>query len=239
MGLKIHTIGTSTLSRAAEQAVLTLEVSSTGPTQSGVSHEVTTTSNLVQSELEAHSSERSTAERAGPTTSPSADEVAVSHWSMSSLSTGSYIPWDAQHGEEQQRNPVYTARTTFEVTFGNFARLGQIVSNLANMPHVSVVSIEWRLTTPTRLEMSKASRKLAIEDAVNKATDYAAALGRARVDALEVSDTDMGGGDRPAVAYMASMGRRMKDHQEESLHFTPQNCEVHCSVKVLFEASKI
>jgi uncharacterized protein YggE len=237
MTVRIHTIGTSTLSRAAEQAVLTLEVSSEGPTQSAVSLEVTTTSNLVQSELKANSSEKGTADPAGSPMSPSPDEATISQWSMSSLSTGSYMPWDPQHKEEQQKDRVYTARTTFEITFCSFDRLGQIVSNLANMPHVSVVNIEWRLTTPTKLEMGKASRKLAIEDAVNKATDYGTALGRTSLKALEVSDTDYGGGVRSVLAYSKGIRHRAVEQQEESLHFTPQNCEVHCSVKVLFEAS--
>lgn len=240
MSLKIHTIGTSTLSRAAEEAVLTLEVYSSGPTQTGVSVEVTTISNLLQSELEANSAGKSAADRADSTPSPCTDEVSISHWSMSSLSTSSYIPWDAQKGEEkQEKDRVYTARTTFEVTFSSFARLGQIVSNLTKMPHVSVVNIQWRLTTPTKAWMSKASRKLAIEDAVEKATDYAMALGRTTLGPLEVSDTDMGGGDHFATAYRSNIRhRKINDEEEESLHFTPQNCEVHCSVKVLFEAFK-
>ncbi|RYP40667.1 hypothetical protein DL767_001525 [Monosporascus sp. MG133] len=237
MSLRIHTLGTSTLSRAAERAVLTLEVSSAGPTQSGVSLEVTTTSNIMQSELEGFSSERCTADRTDSTASPSADEFVVTQWSMSSLSTGSYIPWDQRSGGEQQRNPVYTARTTFKVTFRDFARLGQVVSDLTNRPYVSVVSVEWRLTTPTKLEMSKASRKLAIEDAVDNARDYAEALGRTSWQALEVSDTDTSGGNCSTMAYTPTLfGGGARDHQEKSLHFTPQSCEVHCSVKVLFEA---
>ncbi|RYP68249.1 hypothetical protein DL771_006751 [Monosporascus sp. 5C6A] len=240
MALRIHTLGTSVLSRTAELAVVALEVSDTGITQSSVLQEVTRTSNNLQSMLEALAPGTSSgADHPDTSTLIPPEGVAITRWSMSSLSTGSYIPWDSQRVEEQQGKPVHTARTTFQITFCDFAKLGQVVSDLIKLPCVSVMSIDWRLTDATKQQMSKTSRKQAVENAVTKARDYADVLRKTHVEALEVNDIDPGGYPRPAAAYASNTNRLLASgaHQDGALHFTPQSCDVQCSVKVLFEAT--
>jgi uncharacterized protein YggE len=225
MALTISTLGTSVLSRQAERAVVALDVSSSGPTQSNVSQEVNSTSNRLQSILQALAPKIGS----GETIPDAASDTAVTHWRMSSLSTGSYIPWDRQ--KEEERKCTYTARTSFEITFRDFSKLGQVVSDMANLPHVSIRNIAWRLTDTTKGQLGQLSRKEAVKDAIAKARDYGDVLEKKRIRAVEVNDVDLGGDPRSTGTLFGSSMQ-----QNESLHFTPQSCEVQCSVKVQFEA---
>jgi hypothetical protein len=56
------------------------------------------------------------------------------------------------------------------------------------MQHVSISSIEWRLTDATRSSLASQSRREAVKDAVVKAKDYAAVLVRGKPEAVEVMD---------------------------------------------------
>ena len=227
MTLTISTLGTSVLSRQAERAVVTLDVSGSGRTQSNVSQEVNSTSNRLQSILQALAPKIGS----GETDPDAASDTAVTHWSMSSLSTGSHIPWGRQ--KEEEGKCVYTARTSFEITFRDFSKLGQVVSDMAYLPHVSIRNITWRLTDTTKGQLGQLSRKEAVKDAIAKARDYADVLEKKHIRAVEVNDVDLGGspGSTGALTLFGS-----STQQNESLHFTPKSCEVQCSVKVQFEA---
>ncbi|KAB8071862.1 hypothetical protein BDV29DRAFT_11496 [Aspergillus leporis] len=224
MGLTINTVGTSTLHRQAERAVITLDVSSEGNNQSTVSQDVTHTSNRLQSLLK----ETSPKQASGDAT----PQAPVTFWSMSSISTGSYLPWD--HDKQEHRARVYTARTNFEVKFRDFSKLGEFVSDVAKDPFVSVRDIDWRLTDETTKALGQECRKLAVWDALSKAKDYAGALDKSNLRPVEIDDVQ--GNSSPALfacarrapAYGESAG-------EQALNFVPESCEIQCSVKMRLE----
>ncbi|KAE8154550.1 hypothetical protein BDV25DRAFT_147474 [Aspergillus avenaceus] len=219
MSLKIHTVGTSTIERRAERAVISLTVSKEGPDQATVSQDVTRVSNNLQSHLGTIAPQ-----------SESDNTAAVTVWNMSSISTGSYLPWD--HDKEQHKERVYTARTNFDVRFRDFSRLGEFVSQMAMESLVSVESIDWQLTDDTNKTLGQESRKLAVKDALSKARDYVDALGLTEVKPLEVDDTFTDGG-RPIAMYASARGRGFGGG--ETLNFVPEDCKVSCSVKMTLE----
>ncbi|KAF7592340.1 hypothetical protein BBP40_000399 [Aspergillus hancockii] len=225
MGLTIHTIGTSTLHRQAERAVVTLDVSSDGSDPSTVSQDVSRTSNRLQSLLK----EIAPKQESGDAT-PSAP---VTFWSMSSISTGSYLPWDHDKGEHRAR--VYTARTNFEVKFRDFSKLGEFVSDVARDPFVSVRDIEWRLTDETTKTLGQESRKLAVWDALAKAKDYAGALNMSNLKPVEIDDVQ--GNSSPALFACARRAPAFGEASggEQALNFVPESCEIQCSVKMTLE----
>jgi hypothetical protein len=230
MALTIHTLGASTFHQQ-ERAVIFLDVYSSGPTQSTVSQEVTSLSNELQSLLRELAPKTASGD-AAPT-------AAVTHWSMSSLGTGSHMPWDTH--KQRQGERVFTAQTSFQIKFRDFSKLGEYASEVAGVPHVSVRRIDWRLTDQTKAHLGQLCRKKAVEDAVAKAADYADVLGRRNVRDVEVNDAGIGGvAPSPPGGYITRAVRPFEfgssTHQEESLSFTPKNCEVQCSVKVRFEA---
>ncbi|KAE8373952.1 hypothetical protein BDV26DRAFT_270905 [Aspergillus bertholletiae] len=224
MGLIVHTVGASTLHRQAERAVINLDVSSEGNNQSTVSQEVTRTSNRLQSLLKEIAPKQ---ESGDPT-----PEAAVTFWSMSSISTGSYLPWD--HDKQEHRTRVYTARTSFEVKFQDFSKLGEFVSDVAKDPLVSVRDVDWQLTDDTKQQLGQECRKLAVLDALAKAKDYAGALNMSNLRPVEIDDSH--GHASPSIYASARMAPAFADSAgEQALNFVPESCQIECSVKMRLE----
>jgi len=94
---------------------------------------------------------------------------------------------------------------------------------MANLPHVSIRNIAWRLTNTTKGQLGQLSRKEAVKDAITKVRDYGDVLGKKRIQVVEVNDVDLAG---PGLtgASTGIFGSSMQ--QNESLHFTPQSYEV-------------
>ncbi|PIG69420.1 hypothetical protein AARAC_005256 [Aspergillus arachidicola] len=215
MGLTIHTIGTSTLHRLAERAVIDLDISSDGSDQSTVSQDVTRTSNRLQSLLKEIAPKQDSGD---PT--PEAP-------------TGSYLPWD--HDKQEHRARVYTARTNFEVKFRDFSKLGEFVSDVAKDPLVSVRDVDWQLTDDTKQQLGQECRKLAVWDALAKAKDYAGALNMSNLRPVEVDDSQ--GHASPGIYACARRAPAFAESGgEQALNFVPQSCQIECSVKMRLEA---
>jgi uncharacterized protein len=107
------------------------------------------------------------------------------------------------------------------------------------MKHVNISSIEWRLTDATKASLASQSRQDAVRNAVVKARDYAAVLGRERPEAVEVTDGSGGfGGYAPAHMRMAGHGgERMRGQQQgEVLDFEPESVQLNSTVTVKFVA---
>ena len=218
--LNITVKGSSSLYIPPEQAVLSLYVKSEGASQDTVSQEVTSTANQLQQSL----NELKTASPAPITT-----------FSTSSLRTGSEVPWD-RDGNPRER--VYYGQISLDVTFCDLSRLGELVGRLSAQKHVEINNIDWRLTDQTTKANGSKARKLAMQDATEKARDYAEFLGR-EVQPVEVTDSEVGGGlfgggYKRAMAPMAALGAGGGE-QHEDLDLTPQDVEVNSSVQVNFK----
>ncbi|KAA8642989.1 hypothetical protein EYZ11_009087 [Aspergillus tanneri] len=228
MSLTIHTVGTSTIYREAERAIVALHVASDGENQSEISQNVTKTSNQIQSLLRHISPQTADSdERTTP-------DAAIAFWSMSSLRTGSYRPWDSARNEHKER--VYTAQTDFEIKFRNFDQLNQFATEVASDALVSVESVRWKLTDKARQEVGRECRKQAVGDAMAKAKDYASALDKENVVPVLIDDTESFSSSLYGIQCApraAAFGAHSGDDYQ-ALSFVPDKCEVQCSVKMQF-----
>jgi uncharacterized protein len=235
--LVINVSGTSNISRRAERAVVSLYVSASGPSQSIVTSNVTSTANELQKNLKELSSKES-APGTGARVPP------ITHWSMSSLATGGYLVWlqekNADGSARSER--TYSASTNFDIKFCDFAMLSAVCTDLASVPHVAIRSINWQLTDKTKSSLVGDSRRLAVEHAVSKARDFAAAVGKSHIVPVEIN-SEGDGGHRPAALFgtgaaavrsRAALGAR---HEEgDRLNFEPEEVNLSCTVGMKFEA---
>ena len=218
--------GSSILYRRAERAVMSISVSSEGKNQEKVSSEVTQTSNSLQAMLRDLAPRTENGEPAA--------RAAVTHWTMRSLSTGSYVPY-TDKGNKSERK--FTASTSFEVKFRDFAKLGTVATTLSSMPHVSIRSIDWRLTDKTKDGLGSQARKDAIGDAMKKAQDYAEAIGGGKLAPFEVTE---GAALNAASAYQPQQRlmavRASGGAYGDELNFEPEDVSVVSNITVKFSA---
>ena len=115
-----------------------------------------------------------------------------------------------------------------------------MATTLLTMPLVSISKVEWRLTDATKASLASESRREAVKDAVIKAGDYAAVLGRGKPEAVEVSDGDgnfssyaQGFHSRVAV-HRGEYGRGQQEG--EILDLEPESVQLNTTVTVKFLA---
>lgn len=163
-------------------------------------------------------------------------DASITHWSMKTLSTGSSIPQDKE-GKKLPKD--YTASTSFTVRFRDFTELGTFATMASTMEFVSVQQILWELTEATKATLGTKSRIEAINDAMQKANDYAKALEKANVTAYEVLDGHGGANSSRGYfshghgGYLQSQGVAAGG---EELNFEPENVSFSCSVIVKCKA---
>jgi uncharacterized protein YggE len=142
--------------------------------------------------------------------------------------TGGVHVWpELKRGSE--RVVAYSGSVSTTVTVGDFSMLGDLVLQLAGQDQASVSGPWWELRPNS--PVTGAARRAAIGDAVQRAREYAAAVG-ARIDRLiEIADE---GGDAPTpMRAMAYKSARVADAAPE-LEIDPQVQTVHAAVRVRF-----
>lgn len=177
--LEIYVDGKGSVFRTAERGVVHLSVSSTGIDQTKVFVDVKDTVETLTQKFRSFATKTEDG-RPHPL-------AGITTFTVSPLNTSSYFQRDHNYHELKSKPKEFVVRSTAEVVFRNLELLSEISHELANMPHVSIVSSEWRLTGPTRIEIEREARVKAIEDAVQKANDYAGVVGR-QVVAVEIKD---------------------------------------------------
>lgn len=142
-----------------------------------------------------------------------------------------------KHDSRRQKSRQYNAHVSLEIKFADFAILGGVCTDLAKMEFVSVRNIDWRLTDKTKASLVGMSRKIAVEDAVSKAKDFASAVGKATVTAVNIN-TDSNGYGRSAGMFGATRTYAAAEAAEgdDALDFEPEDVEMSCSIMVKFEA---
>lgn len=127
--------------------------------------------------------------------------------------------------------PVASLHT--RLTLGRLDAVGELVVALGRLDDVEVSGPFWRLR-PDSGAVEQA-RLAAVQDAVRRARQYAAAFGATLAALVEVSDTGVGGGGLRVAGAMASMARF---EGEPHLDLVPARQEVHGSVEVRFTMSE-
>lgn len=116
------------------------------------------------------------------------DAGPVRRWSSGQIRTWSHRPW-SQDG--RQLPVVHDAAVDLRVRFSDFARLSDLVAAVNGWSGVTIEQVEWTVTDTTRASAVREARAAAVRDAMDKATEYAAALGLGAVRAIEVADVGM------------------------------------------------
>ena len=129
-----------------------------------------------------------------------------------------------------ERVSAYTGSVSTTVTVTDFGALGELLLRLGNMDQTSVSGPWWRLKPGSRAGADV--RKEAIADALQRAREYADAVG-ARVDRLvEIVDEGAGGGGaQPVMRQMAFKGEAA-DTLELDLDPQPQTVQASVVVRV-------
>ncbi|KAK8137978.1 hypothetical protein PG984_001358 [Apiospora sp. TS-2023a] len=183
--LKIHVDGSGSVFRTAERGVLHIQVSKSSKSQPESSDAVRETSAHLTTKFRTHA--RKTEGVDGrPAPHPDAGITAFTASSMSTHSQPEY-EWVGTNNQRRDLGLTYHASSTFEVVFRDMALLADTAGQLAAMPNVAITSTEWRLTTATCAAIEREARKKAIENAVQKADDYAGVVGR-KVVAVDITD---------------------------------------------------
>lgn len=177
--LEIYVDGKGSVFRTAERGVVHLSVSSTSMDQSKAFVDVKGTVETLTQKFRSFATKTDDG-RPHPT-------AGITTFTVSPLNTSSHFQRDHNYHELKSLPKEHTVRSSAEVVFRNLELLSDISHELANMPHVSIVNSEWRLTGPTRMEIEREARVKAIKDAVQKSEDYAGVVGR-QVVAVEIKD---------------------------------------------------
>lgn len=190
--LKIRVNGESSITRLAEQGVLRLSVESEGPKLETVSKEVISRSN----ELTELFKTLSPKTKEGTATA----DAAVTKFASTFLSTRNYTP----HDKDGNMLPkVYHASMSLSIVFRDITKLSEVVGQLVTYSNVEIASIDWSLSEATQKTLSSQVRREAVRDAITKANDYVAEVGR-EVYPVEIMD-----GGQNATMQHAPVGRSL------------------------------
>ena len=228
--LEIDVRGTAEITREPERAVLSIGISSEGAVQDVVAQQVSSTCNQLQQSFDKLAPKTSTGE--------ATPEAPIATVSTNFLRSWSYIPYDTK-GKALQR--VYGASSSFEVVFRDFETLGNIASELFLMPYVTINHIEWCLTDPSLHALGAESRKLAMQDAIAKANDYANFVGR-KIVPVKITDQGVsnGGLNMQLDTFQAAESYRRSGRAGHSapngMSLTPEKVVLTGSIHVKFSS---
>lgn len=117
------------------------------------------------------------------------NDAPITWWSAAQLSTWSSRPWNQ---EGKQLPLVHHAGVSIEVKFRDFSALSSWVGEqIINVEGFRVTSIRWALTAKRRDELIREARERAVHDAVERAQQYADAVGLGRVRPVAIADSGM------------------------------------------------
>ncbi|KAF2173831.1 hypothetical protein M409DRAFT_62075 [Zasmidium cellare ATCC 36951] len=139
--------GEASLSLPAERAILRIDVCTTDVNKQTSFDAVLSTAKNVEALLRKLSPKSISDE--------SKLQAAVDHWSRTSLSETSQMPYGKSRPPRQ-----YTASVTFEARFQRFQAISGLIKELGAISHVKTKPLEWVLLQKTKDENRSALRKL-------------------------------------------------------------------------------
>jgi hypothetical protein len=229
--------GQAEIPHHAERALIHVSASSTGLNKAAVSDEVLTTAKHIENLLR---------DLAPVDDTPAAkDAASLAHWSKTSLSSTSWLPWDHRANKHKARE--YNACIKFDIRFKKFKELGEFGARLSALEHCEVTDIDWILTAATEKSYRAQLRRAAAHDAMQKAQDYCDVLGCTNVRPVKLEETQ--GAHRISALDRRNMGvsyqpmqvapgygpqSAVEQRNESTLEFRPQEVRMKMSVCVKF-----
>lgn len=204
---------------APERAVAHVSVAVDGPDRGGVIERIAALAEPVRNELK-------TRKAAGT----------IEDWSAQRVSIWSDRPWN---NEGRQLDLVHHASVEITATFSDFVALSDWLTLVAVQDGLQVGSVDWQLTPATRAETERAVATAAVAVAVDRATAYAAAIGRGSVTPLEIADLGLlthGQESAPAPRMFAKGAMAMDAAGAPALDFRPDEIVISAAVEARFSA---
>lgn len=206
---------------APERAVAHVTARADGPARGAVVERIA----ALAAPLRTHLTERKTA-------------GAIAEWSSQRVSVWSERPWNA---EGRQLDLVHHASVEFTATFTDFMLLSDWLNDIAEQDGLQVGDVQWELSPETRARVERDVAAAAVTVAVERATAYAAAIGRATVTPLEIADLGLltGSGDsgaNPQPLRMARVAMAMDAAGAPAVDFQPDDLVISAAVEARFAA---
>lgn len=137
------------------------------------------------------------------------------------------------HKRTKPRPLKHHARLAFQAEFVDFDALAEWVDSVATVDGIQLDGVDWDVDADHRLGYTSELRRAAVGDAVDKAKQYADAIGRTSVEPVHLADAGMLGdepdGDDAAFWSLSSDGPQLR--------FRPQDVVVDAAVDAHFVAS--
>lgn len=133
-----------------------------------------------------------------------------------------------------ERIKAYQGSVSTTVTVTDFAVLGELMMRLADQDQATVAGPWWALRPDSPVH--REARRAAIGDAIDRAREYAEALGARITGLLELADTGMG--NHQPMMVRAAYGTDMAGGGPPNLDLDPQVQSVQASVEARFAISE-
>lgn len=161
----------------------------------------------------------------------------IADWTSQRVSVWADRPWNS---EGRQLDLVHHASVELGATFTDFMLLSDWLSDMASREGMQVGSVSWELAPETRARVEREVATQAVSVAVERATAYAEAIGRATLTPVEIADLGLlTDGVAPAGGAMqmmkASMGRDAVGSAMAEFH--PEDIVISAGVEARFRAS--
>lgn len=205
---------------APEQAVAHISVAADGPERGSVVERIAALATPVREDLAAR--------KAAGT---------IEDWSAQRVSIWSDRPWNS---EGLQLDLVHHASVEITATFSDFAALSDWLNLIAARDGVQVGTVDWQLTPETRAATERDVATAAVAVAVERATAYAAAIGRSTVTPLEIADLGLltqGQESAPSPRMFAKAAMSMDAAGAPAVDFHPDEIVITAAVEARFAAS--
>ncbi|MCR2819046.1 SIMPL domain-containing protein [Microbacterium sp. zg.Y1090] len=201
---------------APEHGVVSLNVTAEGPDRSEVVGRVTALTEPLTAALDAGRA-----------------EGRIVEWSSGRVTVWTERPWN----DGQRLAPVHHASVELSVTFDDAALLSTWVTDTAERDGVQIAGVDWQLTPATRGAVERDVASEAVGVAVDRATAYAAALGRGTVTPLEVADVGLlVTPDHADSPRMMRASFAVDESAGPALRLQPEDIVVSAAVEARFSA---
>lgn len=211
--------GESQVRVSPERAVAHVTASADGPARGAVVERIAALAEPVRAELAARKAAGS-----------------VDDWASQRVSVWSDRPWNT---EGRQLDLVHHASVELTATFTDVLALSDWLNGIAAADGLHVGTVEWQLTPKTRARLEREVATDAVAVAVERATAYAQAIGRASVVPVQIADLGLlgdGRADAPAPRMFARAAA-MDASASPAIDFRPDDIVVTAAVEARFVAS--
>jgi len=204
-----------------ERAIAHVSASADGPERGGVVERIAALAEPVRTDLAARKAAGS-----------------IVDWASQRVSVWSDRPWN---NEGRQLNLVHHASVELTATFSDLMALSDWLNQIATTDGLQASTVDWELTPETRARVEREVATDAVAVAVERATAYAAAIGRETVTPLQIADLGLldSGGRGGAAPRMikASMMAMDAAGSAPAVDFRPDDIVVTAAVEARFSAS--